>query len=111
MNYEERGNAPSGENGGGRCPLPEWLATRLDIPPDVWTGGMRVEIRGRNSAVVHGCQRILSYRPDQVCLQMKTCRLSVKGKRLCCVAYLAGAVELNGEIDSVDYVAEEDSMV
>ena len=106
MNYEQRENEPSVERAGGRCPLPEWLSSRLDIPPDVWTGGMRVEIRGQNSAVVHGCQRILEYRPDQVCLQMKTCRLRVTGKRLCCVAYLAGAVELNGQIESVYYVAE-----
>ena len=109
MNYEERGKEPSTEKSGDRCPLPEWLSTRLDIPPDIWTGGMRVEIRGQNSAVVHGCQRILEYRPDQVSFQMKTCRLTVKGKRLCCVAYLAGAVELNGRIESVCYVAEEDT--
>lgn len=95
------------QKGKERCPLPEWLSTRLDVPSDLWTGGMRVDLRGRNDVVIHGCCKILDYHPDEVRLQMKTCRLSVKGVRLRCMSYLAGAVVLDGRIDSVSFEDEE----
>ena len=34
--------------------LPEWLAVRLDLPPDILSGGMRAELRGRNLLTVQG---------------------------------------------------------
>ena len=105
MNHDES-RIDHTEKGQEKCPLPEWLATRLDIPSDVWTGGMRIEIRGRHSAVVHGCRKIVEYRPDQVRLQMKSCFLLIKGHRLTCVSYLAGAVELEGQIDEVCFEEE-----
>jgi sporulation protein YqfC len=89
------------ERAGEKCPLPEWLSKRLDIPSDLWTGGMRMELRGRNSMVIHGCHRIVGYRPDEVRLRMKGCIVVVRGQRLGCISYLAGAVELNGQIDSL----------
>lgn len=107
MNRDEH-RADHGELANEKCPLPEWLATRLDIPSDLWTGGMRIEIRGRNSVTVHGCRKIVEYRPDRVRLQMKSCHLLVRGCRLICVSYLAGAVELEGQIDGVCFENEEE---
>lgn len=89
-----------------KCPLPEWLSTRLDIPSDVWTGGMRMELRGRNSLIIHGCYKIVGYRPDEVRLRMKRCFLVIRGQRLGCISYLAGAVELTGQIDSLHFEEE-----
>lgn len=100
MNHSEN-DTPEKENVRNRCPLPEWLATRLDVPSDLWTGGMRLEVRGRNSVVVHGCRRIVGYRPDEVRLLMKSCFVVVRGQRLSCISYLAGAVEVEGQIDAL----------
>ena len=57
--------------------LPEWLAVRLDLPPDILSGGMRAELRGRNLLTVQGCRRILTYTPTCIRLQMKDTVLAV----------------------------------
>lgn len=87
-------------------PLPEWLAVKLDIPPDILEGGMRVELRGRQSLLVHGCRRIIEYSPTGLRLQMKGCILCVTGERLVCHSYLAGAVGVEGRIDGVCFENE-----
>ena len=91
--------------GGAQCqehrPIPEWLAVKLDFPPDMFEGGMRVELRGRNSLLVHGCRRILHYAPDEMRLKMKSCTLCIKGERLICHSYLAGAVGIEGKIEGI----------
>lgn len=84
-----------------RRPLPEWLAVRLDLPPDILTGGMRIELRGRNLLTVFGCRRILTYTPTCIRLEMKNVVLAVHGQRLGCTSYLAGAVGMDGQIDQL----------
>ncbi len=97
-----RGRAPARQ----RTPA-EWMAVHLDFPPDVWSGGMRVELRGRNALTVHGCRKILSYNPEEIRLTMKGCTLSVRGKRLVCSSYLAGAVGIDGRVDDLSFEGEE----
>ena len=80
--------------------LPEWLAVRLDLPPDILSGGMRAELRGRNLLTVQGCRRILTYTPTCIRLQMKDTVLAVRGRRLGCTSYLAGAVGVDGLVES-----------
>ena len=87
-------------------PLPEWLAVKLDFPPDMFEGGMRLELRGRNSLLVHGCRRILHYAPEEMRLKMKSCVLCIKGERLICHSYLAGAVGIEGKIDGICFCEE-----
>ena len=82
----------------------EVLAIEHDIPPELLSGGCFVEIRGRNSVVVHGCRRILSYSETRVALKMQKDVLEVTGKRLTCVSYLAGAVSVEGFVESVSFV-------
>lgn len=89
-----------------RRPLPEWLAVRLDLPPDILTGGMRIELRGRNLLTVFGCRRILTYTTTCIRLEMKDTVLAVYGQRLGCTSYLAGAVGMDGRIDRLCF--EED---
>ncbi len=81
----------------------EWLAVKLDFPPDVWAGGMRLELRGRHALTVHGCRKILSYAPDEIILGLKGCVLSVRGARLICSSYLAGAVCIDGRVDALTF--------
>ncbi len=99
-------NGKPGKRGaepGDRRPLPEWLAVRLDLPPDILSGGMRVELRGRNLLTVHGCRRILTYTPTCIRLEMKGAVLSVRGRRLGCTSYLAGAVCVDGLVESLAF--------
>ena len=84
-----------------RTPLPEWLAVRLDLPPDLFAGGFRAELRGRHSLTVHGVRRIALYTPERITLTVKGGDVTVAGQRLICTSYLAGAVGIDGHIDSL----------
>ena len=92
--------------GGAHRPVPEWLAVKLDFPPDVLQGGMRVDVRGRHSVSVHGCRRILFYGTEEIRLGMKDCVVRITGARLVCTSYLAGAVGVEGRIDGVSFDIE-----
>lgn len=92
---------------GTRRSLAEWLAVKLDIPADVTGGGLRLDLRGRNTLTVYGCTGILDFNPCEVRLSVKDATLTVKGCRLICTAYLAGAVGIEGYICSVSFADAE----
>jgi len=91
--------------------LAERLAIDVDMPPELLSGGCFIEIRGRNSVVVRGCRRILTYSETKVSLRLKRETVEVTGKRLTCISYLAGAVSVAGYIDSVSFLRREDREV
>ena len=93
-------DAASGE---ARCPLPEWLAVHLDVPADLFGGGLRLDLRGRHTLTVHGCCRILDFTPTEIRLALQESVLSVVGVRLVCTSYLAGAVSIDGRIDGIRF--------
>ena len=100
----------AGREGSAEAPrrtLTEWLAVKLDIPADVTAGGLRLELRGRNTLTVHGCTGILDFNPCEVKLSVKDATLTVTGCRLICTAYLAGAVGIEGYICSVSFTDGE----
>ena len=79
------------------CPsLSEWLAVHLDVPADLCEGGLRLDLRGRNTLTVYGCQRIADFSPTRIRLSMKSCDLLVEGGRLSCTSYLSGTVGIEG---------------
>ncbi len=80
----------------GGIPLPEWLSVRLDIPADLSSGGIRLDLRGRHTLTVHGCRQILDFTPCCIRLALPACDLIVEGERLTCTSYLAGAVGIEG---------------
>ncbi|MBQ9151687.1 MAG: YabP/YqfC family sporulation protein [Clostridia bacterium] len=84
-------------------PLTEWLAVKLDIPADALEGGIRLDMRGRNTLTVHGCRRILDFSPCEIRLSLKDCTLVIGGQRLICTSYLAGAVGVEGCICSISF--------
>ena len=98
-----KGCKPRGEKRG----LAELLACEQDIPAEILCGGCYLELRGRNQLSVRGCRRIVLYTPTRIILKMKKELLSVCGKRLSCVAYLAGTVTVEGLIDSVSFLRGE----
>lgn len=86
-----------------RRSLPEWLSVQLDVPSDLLDGGIRLDMRGRNCLTVHGCTRILHFSPEAVCLELGNCALTVRGHRLICTSYLAGAVGVEGCICCMEF--------
>lgn len=105
MNPNRR-KSPGGRRcgtGGSEPSLAEWLAVKLDIPADVLGGGIRLDMRGRNTLTVHGCQGILDYAPGEIRLSLGSSSLVVCGQRLICTSYLAGAVGIEGFIMSIRF--------
>ncbi len=96
MKHPQKNNPP-------RRPLPEWLSVALDIPSDVTEGGLRLDLRGRHTLTVHGCHRIVDFSPCEICLEMPDCLLIVRGERLICTSYLAGAVGIEGCIGCMQF--------
>ena len=85
-------------------PLIERLTVEEDLPAELLSGGCFIEIRGRHSVLVRGCRRILTYSESRVALKMKKEVVEIEGKRLTCLSYLAGAVSVEGFIDSVGFL-------
>ena len=108
--HKKKENASAVSGSGTHRPIPEWLAVKLDFPPDVLQGGMLVDVRGRHSVAVHGCRRILYYGSEAIHLGMKDCVVRITGARLVCTSYLAGAVGVEGRIDSVCFATEEEGV-
>ena len=99
---------PSTRNSDSARPsLTEWLAVKLDLPADAMDGGIRLDLRGRNTLFVHGCTHILDFSPCEIRLLLGASTLIVAGRRLICTSYLAGAVGIEGYICSVCFCDEE----
>lgn len=94
-----------------RGTLSERICRALDIKPDAAFGGSLIEIRGRGSITVRGGGRILKYTENEIRLELRKSVLSVCGKRLVCITYYAGAVGIEGRIDSVCFIAPDASGV
>lgn len=86
-----------------RRSLREWLAVKLDVPADVTGDGLRLDMRGRHTLMVHGCRKILSFSPCEVSLALKDSTLTISGRRLICTAYLAGAVGIEGYVCGITF--------
>ncbi len=90
-----------------RPTLSEWLSVHLDIPSDLSSEGLRLDLRGRHTLTVHGCRRIVDFSPVRIRLSMAGCDLLVEGERLSCTSYLAGAVGIEGCICRMEFLDEE----
>lgn len=105
MNPKRRKSLGNGKDAGERTgpSLTEWLAVKLDVPADALGGGIRLDMRGRNTLTVHGCRRILDFSPCEIRLALGNCDLTVCGRRLICTSYLAGAVGIEGFIVGIRF--------
>ena len=81
----------------------EKLCRRLDIQPDVFLGESMIEIRGKNSVCVRGGCYILVYRPDEIVLALRDYNIAIRGRRLICTSYNAGAVIVDGLVGSISF--------
>lgn len=91
-----------GGEGNERRTAAEWLSLKLDIPSDL-ADGMRIELRGRNTLLIHGCCGILTYSPHEMKFSLTDGELCVRGTRLVCHSYLAGAVGVEGRINTLAF--------
>ena len=103
MNQRKPHPTQNRRKGGDRPSLTEWLAVKLDIPADISGDGLRLDMRGRHTLTVHGCRKILTFSPCEVSLALQDSILKIRGRRLICTAYLAGAVGIEGYICGISF--------
>ena len=83
--------------------LREKLLRVLDLPADTLPEGWLLEVRGGRELTVRGCGSILTYTPEQIRLRLSSCVLVIDGSQLCCVAYHAEAVRVEGNIRQIGF--------
>ena len=60
-------------------------------------------LRGKHSAVLYGCEKILFYEQERICFSMRERAVSVFGRALCCTVFSPSGVTVEGEISGVCY--------
>lgn len=86
----------------GRPSAAELLGRLADVPADVLSGGMTLELRGRNELLLCGCREITEYSDDRLRVKLGNCEVAVMGRRLCMSSYRGERVVVRGEIDGID---------
>ena len=88
--------------------LSERICRALDLPADLLPNRTTVEIHGRSAVKICGGGAILLYSPCEIRVALKgdSSWISVKGVSLCCNSYNAGAVGIDGRIQSVSFESE-----
>lgn len=89
----------------GRRGVAAWLEQRFDVLPD--TGGIRIEILGRERLLLEGCRKILKYGEREMLLDLGRVRLRVCGEQLWCSSFVSGALGVGGQIRSVCFEEDE----
>jgi hypothetical protein len=74
-----------------------------DIPADLFSGGMTLEMRGRNELLLCGCREIIEYSKTVIRVLQSNCVVRICGRRLVMSSYSDGRVTVMGEIDSLDF--------
>ena len=77
-----------------------------DTLPDT-PSGVRVELNGRNSALIEGCRGVAEYDSDSITLTGKP-RVRVRGSGLELRSLANGQAQIKGCIDGVDYITEDE---
>ena len=83
--------------------LIEYLSVKTTLPSDLLSGGFRIEVRGRNSAICFGCRRIVKYTPDNIVLAAKDFTVGILGEGLICTSYHEGAICIEGFIRKIEF--------
>lgn len=83
--------------------LKELFKEKLDFPVGLGKDESCVEVMGKRRVMVYGCAGIIEYGESLMSLKIKEGRVDITGEGLYCTAYMAGAVEISGDIASVSY--------
>lgn len=73
----------------------------LDVPEERLMCGSYIEMRGQYNLRLSGCRKILMYAPERIVLSCRRGTVSVDGKRLVCISYHTGNVEIEGLIEGL----------
>ncbi len=87
--------------------LPELISKIADIPADLLSGGMTLEMRGRNELLLCGCREIIEYSDTIIRIQQPGCVACVIGRRLEMTSYSEGRIIVRGEMDTLDFCGGE----
>ena len=79
----------------------EQAGSMLHIPKDVAAGEPVITITGRRNVYIENYKRIVSFMDDEIKIQGKTCRITVRGKRLAIEYYTGDDILISGLILSV----------
>ena len=74
----------------------------LGIPQDVALGEPVITMTGRRELYVENYQRIIRFSEKEICLQAKTCKIIVLGKRLRIEYYTKDDMLISGQIQIVE---------
>lgn len=72
----------------------------------------RMELMGNERAVVQGCEEILEYGRERICLSVRdpeVARVVIGGTGLVCLSYHPDAVVVKGNISSIGFCRAEDT--
>ena len=83
--------------------LMDVLSEKLDIPREGLPHGFALAMSGQCELRLFGCRHILSYSAEEIALSLGARTLHVRGRRLLCAAFGAGAVTVTGEIESLSF--------
>lgn len=84
--------------------LAEAAARYFDLPPDVISGGLTLEMRGRRELLVGGCEGILTYSEEYIKLALRREILEVFGEGMSFTTYYGTSVGINGRIDRICFI-------
>lgn len=87
--------------------LPELICRLTDIPADLFSQGMTLEMRGRNELLLCGCREITEYSESVVRVVQGSCNIVVGGRRLSMSSFSEGRISVTGEIDYLDFLGGE----
>ncbi len=65
--------------------------------------GDSVLLRGEESAVLYGCQRILFYGRTRICFALRKDKVSILGEGLICTAFSPMGVTVEGKVGGACY--------
>lgn len=104
MKNSKKKNTADAQN---KIPIKHRLGMRLGISDDLISGSL-IELRGRCRLMLEGCGHIKKYDTDEIILGLRDSSVSIRGTELTCIAYYAGAVGIEGYINSVIFTDSAD---
>lgn len=90
-------------NTGGRHGVAEKAIRALDLPADLFSGMLHIEMSGNREVVVDGCQGILIYNENLIKLNTGRCKLQLCGRGLCIRSLTRESVVISGFITSMEF--------
>ena len=87
----------------GKKDLYALIGAKLDIPREALPFGFALALSGRRELTVWGCEGILAYSEQEICLLVGGRTLVVEGEALLCTAFSRTALTVTGEILAISF--------